>query len=105
MPYATYGTYSGTHGGGGGGDEYLAYALDQMRARLTASSDRLGLVPPEYWEFGGGATLLDPRVTFSRSTPAWYFKNGVLRKAEIDEPVFEDGALRLEAQATEYSDR
>lgn len=98
MPYATYGTYSGSHGGGGGVDEYLAYALDQMRARLTVSQQ--GFVPTEYWEFGGGATLLDPRVTFSRSTPAWYFKNGVLRKAEIDEPVFEDGTLRLEAQAT-----
>lgn len=72
---------------------------------LLASNDFESLAwrgsPSLYDDFSLGPPL-DPRFTFSRSTPAWYWKNGVLVEAGIDEPVFEDGALRLEASQTEF---
>lgn len=51
-------------------------------------------------DFGYNDAPLDPRLTFSRPSKAWGWRNGVLVEYEIDEPVFEDGGLRLEPQAT-----
>src|SRR5690625_3776051 len=47
-----------------------------------------------------GATVLPVGITFSRSGTATYIKNGRILTAGVDEPVFEDGGLRLEPQAT-----
>lgn len=47
-----------------------------------------------------GATVLPAGITFTRPSKAWGWRNGVLVEYDVDEPVFEDGGLRLEPQAT-----
>lgn len=59
-----------------------------------------GPYPSFYARFDSGATTLDPRVTFARASTSSYWRDASLRTAAVNEPVFEDGALRLEPQAT-----
>src|SRR5690625_5054682 len=47
-----------------------------------------------------GATVLPAGITFTRSGEATYIKNGRLLTADIDEPVFERGGLRLWVDVT-----
>src|SRR5690625_533701 len=47
-----------------------------------------------------GATVLPAGLTFSRPSKAWGWRNGVLVEYDVDEPVFEDGGLRLEPKRT-----
>src|SRR5699024_9195699 len=49
-----------------------------------------------------GATVLPVGITFSRPSKAWSWRNGVLVEYDVDEPVFEDGGLRLEPRGTNY---
>src|SRR5690625_2075010 len=49
-----------------------------------------------------GATVLPAGLTFSRPSKAWGWRNGVLVEYDVDEPVFEDGGLRLEPRGTNY---
>lgn len=78
----------------------LDYKLDQLLAQQWANKWPGIPAPAFYQEFGGGASLLDPRITFTRASDSWYFKDGVLVKADVNEPVFENGAQRLEPSAT-----
>lgn len=55
--------------------------------------------PSFYADFSLGPPL-DPRIVFTRNTPATYWEGGVLKTAAAGVPVFEDGAWRLEPQAT-----
>src|SRR5699024_1755981 len=47
-----------------------------------------------------GATVLPGGIDFSRPGDATYIRDGQLLTAGVDEPVFEDGGLRLEPQVT-----
>jgi len=58
---------------------------------------------PSFSQDFSNATALDPRITFSRSGEATYIKNGRLLTAGVDEPVFEDGGLRLWGSVTNLS--
>src|SRR5699024_6639836 len=60
------------------------------------------LKPAFYQNFTYNNEPLDPRITFTRSGEATYIKNGRLLTAGVDEPVFEDGGLRLEPQGTNF---
>src|SRR5690625_5110290 len=75
--------------------EDLLFNYDQIYAQLWSARYPGIPAPSFYQEFGGGASLLDPRITFSRSGEATYIKNGKLLTAGVDEPVFENGGLRL----------
>ncbi len=80
---------------------HLPYDLDQHRAKLNSILYPSGPIPSFDQVFSHGASMLDPRWTYSRSTPAAYIDDfGVLRTADVNEPVFEDGALRLRPQET-----
>src|SRR5690625_2069240 len=75
--------------------EDLPFNYDQIYAQLWSARYPGIPAPSFYQEFGGGASLLDPRITFSRSGTATYIKNGRLLTAGVDEPVFERGGLRV----------
>src|SRR5690625_103480 len=75
--------------------EDLLFNYDQIYAQLWSARYPGIPAPSFYQEFGGGASLLDPRITFSRSGEATYIKNGRLLTAGVDEPVFENGGLRM----------
>src|SRR5690625_1401062 len=49
-----------------------------------------------------GATVLPGGIDFSRPGDATYIRDGQLLTAGVDEPVFEDGGLRLWPQVTNY---
>src|SRR5690625_626668 len=83
--------------------EDLPFNYDQIYAQLWSARYPGIPAPSFYQEFGGGASLLDPRITFSRPSKAWGWRNGVLVEYDVDEPVFENGGLRLEPQATNYT--
>src|SRR5690625_831801 len=80
--------------------EDLPFNYDQIYAQIWSARYPGIPAPSFYQEFGGGASLLDPRITFSRSGTATYIKNGRILTAGIDEPVFEDGGLRLWGDVT-----
>ena len=50
--------------------------------------------------FGYNNEPLDLRTTFSRTTDTTYLENGAIKRAKVDEPVFEGGGLRLTSAAT-----
>src|SRR5690625_2505187 len=75
--------------------EDLLFNHNQIYAQLWSARYPGIPAPSFYQEFGGGASLLDPRITFSRSGEATYIKNGRLLTADIDEPVFEHGGFRV----------
>src|SRR5690625_1355520 len=75
--------------------EDLPFNYDQIYAQIWSARYPGIPAPSFYQEFGGGASLLNPRITFSRSGEATYIKNGKLLTAGIDEPVFERGGLRV----------
>src|SRR5690625_202040 len=82
--------------------EDLPFNYDQIYAQLWLARYPGIPAPSFYQEFGGGASLLDPRITFSRPSKAWSWRNGVLVEYDVDEPVFEEGGLRLEPRGTNY---
>src|SRR5690625_3790596 len=82
--------------------EDLPFNYDQIYAQIWAARYPGIPAPSFYQEFGGGASLLDPRITFSRSGEATYIKNGRLLTAGVDEPVFEDGGFRVWPSVTNY---
>lgn len=55
--------------------------------------------PSFYADFSLGPPL-DPRIVFTRNTPVTYWEGGVLKTAAAGEPVFEDGAWRMEPSMT-----
>src|SRR5690625_2259207 len=83
--------------------EDLPFNYDQIYAQLWSARYPGIPAPSFYQEFGGGASLLDPRITFSRSGEATYIKNGRLLTAGVDEPVFEDGGLRVWSSVTNFT--
>src|SRR5690625_2581314 len=80
--------------------EDLPFNYDQIYAQLWLARYPGIPAPSFYQEFGGGASLLDPRITFSRSGEATYIKNGRMHTAGVGEPVFEDGGLRVWSSVT-----
>src|SRR5690625_2670412 len=85
--------------------EDLPFNYDQIYAQIWSARYPGIPAPSFYQEFGGGASLLDPRITFSRSGEATYIKNGRLLTAGVDEPVFEDGGLRVWSSVTNLATR
>src|SRR5690625_4673521 len=82
--------------------EDLPFNYDQIYAQIWSARYPGIPAPSFYQEFGGGASLLNPRITFSRSGEATYIKNGKLLTAGVDEPVFENGGLRVWPSVTNY---
>lgn len=78
----------------------LPYDLAQLRVALNTLMYPDGLIPSADFIFGGGQKTLDPRIVFTRNTPATYWEDGVLKTAAAGEPVFEDGAWRMEPSMT-----
>lgn len=84
---------------GGGGD---SYDLDQAIARAKVNIEQAGLTPDEYFEFGGDATLIDPRIIFARNTTAansthssWFIRDDAFKTASKNEPILTGDALRM----------
>src|SRR5690625_4780869 len=86
--------------------EDLPFNYDQIYAQIWAARYPGIPAPSFYQEFGGGASLLDPRITFTRGSEATGWVNGQLKTFGIDEPRFVTGpasghsGLLLEGQAT-----
>lgn len=77
-------------------------AFVQTRASFgdPTSFGRLASYVSFHQDFGYNNAPLDPRITFSRSGTATYIKNGKILTSGVDEPVFEEGGLRLWGSVT-----
>src|SRR5690625_2201923 len=82
--------------------EDLPFNYDQIYAQLWLARYPGIPAPSFYQEFGGGASLLDPRITYTRSTPATYIENGVVKTVGVDELAVESSGAVIEAGNTNY---
>lgn len=67
--------------------------IDQLRAALNVQRYGDGPYPVLDAVFGGGASILDPRVTHTRPGDSYRIVNGVLRKYDPNEPVLTGAGL------------
>lgn len=74
----------------------LEFELDRLRVATNKTLYGDGPYPSLDLQFQG-AKLLDPRVTFARSTPKWDYYG---KQYGVNEPVFTDKGLLLEPQVT-----